>query len=358
MQSQRRSARTSFVATLPHTIRRLLVLLNLAGWLVASMSTLQARQQSTDLAPSNEARKAGSGSSTTVSKTKTGDAVLDLATLDIADFLRNCDRNGTGIHKQLLEYTYRLKKIRREFNGQGKSTEKQSQEFEAYPVRGQHVLIQLLENGKPLPSEEIEWQRQRAGENLERAEREAEQQQQAGQAAPNDPTGYPAAGIYGRVRRHPVAISIDPSAILRTCDLTSPRLEQLGEHETVVFDFHVRPGVVLPFRQAYLAQLTGRMWIDAIDKVIVRIEAWPADEARKTDPAQAAANAEPRLVYQQTKLATGAWVPSLMRINSGGNPALFDGLNWDVVFEFIDYKQFKTSADDLKIAPKKGDGNQ
>ena len=41
-----------------------------------------------------------------------------------------------------------------------------------------------------------------------------------------------------------------------------------------------------------------------------------------------------------------------MRINSGGNLMLFDGLNWDVVFEFADYKQFKTSADDLKIDPK------
>jgi hypothetical protein len=81
----------------------------------------------------------------------------------------------------------------------------------------------------------------------------------------------------------------------------------------------------------------------------VRLEAWPTDEFRKHD---AVVNAEPRLVYQQTKLDSGAWVPTLMRINSGTNSMLYDGLNWDVVFEFTEYKQFKTSADDLKIDQK------
>ncbi|HEY9231207.1 MAG TPA: hypothetical protein VIS78_03650 [Blastocatellia bacterium] len=352
MRSPRRAAHTSLATTLPPALRRLFLLLHLAAWLTVSAITLQAQQSSTDLSPSSETAKGAGGAG--VAKAKADGAALDLAKLDVADFLRACDRNGTAIHQRLLNYTYRLKKVRREFNDQGKAVEKQSQEFEAYPVRGQHILIQLLEDGLPLPSEEITWQRRRAGERLERAEREAEQQKQAGRDATDAPDGYPAAGIYGRVRHRPVGISIDPSTILRSCDLTAPRLEALGERETVVFDFKARPGVALPPRRAYLAQLSGRVWIDAADKVIVRIAAWPTDGFRKTDTPQAATAAEPRLVYQQTRLASGAWVPTLMRLNSGGNPALFDGLNWDVVFEFTDYKQFTTSVEDFKPDAKKG----
>lgn len=332
-------------------LRRGCLLLHLAAWLVVSAATLQAQQSSTDLSPSNEATKGAGGAGAL--KAKAGDTPLDLAKLDVAEFLRACDRNGTEIHQRLLDYTYRLKKVRREFNEQGKAVEKQSQEFEAYPVRGQHILIQLLEDGLPLPSEEIAWQRRIAGEQLERAEREAEQQRQAGGASAGAPDGYPAAGIYGRVRRHPVGISIDPSTILRSCDLTAPRLEMLGERQAVVFDFKARPGVTLPPRRTYLAQLAGRVWIDATDKVIVRVEAWPTDEFRKAESVQAATAAEPRLVYQQTRLPSGAWVPTLMRLNSGGNAALFDGLNWDVVFEFTDYKQFTTSVEDFKSHAKK-----
>lgn len=351
MPSNRGVARKHLAVTLSHALRRLLVGLSLASLLAASPGALQARQ-SNNSARLPEARKPATAAAADMPQAKAGDTALDIAALDITDFLRNCDRNGAEIQRQLLTYTYRLKKIRREFKGEGKAVERQSQEFEAYPARGQHVLIQLLENGVPLPSSAIEWQRRRAGETLELAERDAEQQ--AGAAAAKEPDGYPAAGVYGRVRRHMIAVSIDPTTILRACELTSPRKERLGVRETVVFDFHVRPGVELPGRKTYLARLTGRVWIDAADKVIARIEAWPTDEFRKTDPVTSAASAEPRLVYQQVKLATGTWVPSLMRMNSGGNPELFDGLNWDVVFEFTDYKQFTTSADDLKVESKKG----
>ena len=358
MQSPRRAVHISFAASLRHTLRRWFVLLNLAGLLIILTAT--SRAQSTDLNPSNEMRKSDGGATVTASTVKAGPPP-DLATMDTAAFVHDCDRNGTAIHTELLTYTYRLKKIRREFNDHGKASQKLLQEFEAYPVRGQHILIQVRENGEPLPSSEVEWQRRRAGEQLELAERTAEQQKQAGHPATNEPDGYPSAGVYARVHRHAVAVSLDPSTLLRNCDLTSPRLERLGERDSVVFDFHARPGVTLPPRRTYLARLTGRVWMDMADKVIVRLEAWPTDEFRKSDPAQASANAEanaePCLIYQQTKLATGAWVPSLMRINSGGNPALFDGLNWDVVFEFDDYKQFTTSVGDPKLDSKKTDNN-
>ena len=355
MQSSRHAAYDSFVANLRRACRRLFVLLNLAGLLIVSTTALRAQPQSTDLSQASEARKDGGGAATAAG-VKAGVA-LDLATLDTAALVRDCDRNGSAIHTQLLTYTYRLKKIRREFNDHGKASLKQLQEFEAYPVRGQHILIQLRENGEPLPNNVVEWQRRRAGEELQIAEREAERQEQAGHPTTKGPDGYPAAGVYSRVGHHPVAVSLDPSTILRNCDLTAPRLERLGERESVVFEFHVRPGVTLPPRRTYLARLTGRVWIDVADKVIVRLEAWPTEEFRKDDPAQMAASAEPRLIYQQTKLANGAWVPSLMRINSGGNPSLFDGLNWDVVFEFDDYKQFRTSVGDPLLDSKKAGNN-
>ncbi len=38
-------------------------------------------------------------------------------------------------------------------------------------------------------------------------------------------------------------------------------------------------------------------------------------------------------------------------MNAGGRAELFDGLNWDVVFEFSNYQRFDTSASDAIINP-------
>jgi hypothetical protein len=352
MQSSRHAAHANPLASL----RCLLVLLNLAGLLAVSAAEAHAQQQSTGLPLPGESHKSVATSQAAGSVTNADGASLNLASLDIADLVRTCERNGTEINQRWLNYTYRLKKILREFTDQGKAGDKQWQEFEAYPIRGQHILVQVFENGVPLPSAQVAWHRRRAGEDLERAEREAERQKQAGRAARDEPTGYPAAGVYVRVRHRLVAISIDPSTLLQASVLTAPRLEEADGRQCIVFDFHVRPDTVLPPRRTYLAHLVGRIWIDVADKVIARIEAWPTDELRKSDPPQTAKD-EPRFVYQQTKLPSGMWAPALMRINSGGNPALFDGLNWDVAFEFTEYKQFTTSAEDPKVEPQKSDSN-
>jgi chlorite dismutase len=54
------------------------------------------------------------------------------------------------------------------------------------------------------------------------------------------------------------------------------------------------------------------------------------------------------------RLPDGLWFPNLIRVNSAGDSLLFDGLNWDVLFEFNDYKRFSTTVEELKIQdPKK-----
>ena len=55
------------------------------------------------------------------------------------------------------------------------------------------------------------------------------------------------------------------------------------------------------------------------------------------------------LFYEQQKVATGIWVPRIIRLNSGGKAAAFNGLNWDVIFEFNSFQKFNTTADEEKI---------
>jgi hypothetical protein len=280
--------------------------------------------------------------------------------LDIDELVSEVESNGAAMHKQMPEYTYLLKKTRRILNEQGKATSVQVQGFEAYPVRGEHILIQLTSNGTPLPHWQIQAERRRAGEKLERLEKEEKQGEQTAKPL----GGYVGAGVYGKAQGKSVGLSVDPSAFLHSCELSSPRFDRIGDRDMIVLSFQARPGVELPRNKSFISRLVGSIWIDAADKVIARLEAWPAPDLLKPDPAkqdpakqdpakqtdaQALSSPEPRLIYQQVRLPDGLWFPNLIRVNSAGDVLLFNGLNWDVKFEFSDYKRFSTTIEDVKI---------
>ncbi len=264
--------------------------------------------------------------------------------LNIEELVREALVKGGSAHRQLIDYTYQLKKTRRILNEQGKVIEELTQEFEAYPVSGEHALIQLAHNGKPLPEWHIDGDRKRAGERLLQHEGEKTAQEEKKEKASNGDR-YIAAGIFGRSPTKQVTLSIDPSAFLQVCEFSSPHSEKLHDRTMIVLDFRPRAAVILPPTKTYVARLTGTIWIDADDKVLVKLEAHAPTEASKTGA---------MVLYQQSRIGEGIWFPSLIRLNSAGDVITFDTLNWDVIFEFSDYKHFKTSADEGKVTePKK-----
>src|SRR5262249_10936580 len=112
-----------------------------------------------------------------------------------------------------------------------------------------------------------------------------------------------------------------------------------------------RAGVKLAPNHAYIAGLVGTVWIDQADKVLIRLEGWPETAAAFDLVQSTAPRDEAALIYQQTRQADGTWFPSMIRMNAGGRTDLFDGLNWDVIFEFSNYQRFNTNAEDLKVKP-------
>ena len=264
--------------------------------------------------------------------------------VDIEELVHEAQIRGGAAHRHLIDYTYQLKKTRRILNEQGKITEELTQEFEAYPVSGEHALIQLTHNGKPLADWQIDSDRRRAGERLLQYEREKAAQAENKEKPANEDR-YIAAGIYGRSPIKYVILSIDPTAFLESCEFTNLHTDKVNDREMIVLDFRPRSGVTLPAKKAYLTRLTGSIWIDAEDKMLAKLEAHAPAEAGKVGA---------MILYEQKRIADGIWFPAVIRLNAAGDGITFDSLNWDVIFEFNGYKQFKTSADEVNVTePKK-----
>ena len=138
----------------------------------------------------------------------------------------------------------------------------------------------------------------------------------------------------------------------RYAEFTSPRREQVRGRETIVLDFKPRAD----FRpadevQRPYARLAGRLWVDAADKTVVRLEAWPAD-ARPADSAPPP-TAEPSVVFEHERLPDGVWLERLVRIKTYGHTDVFNRIELDYTKEAADFKRFTADAGEDALDPPK-----
>ena len=103
------------------------------------------------------------------------------------------------------------------------------------------------------------------------------------------------------------------------------------------------------------AKLAGRIWIDALDKVVVRLEAWPetsfeASQASKVNARSSSASPiEPAIIFEQTRLPNGIWLESFVRIKTNGNREVFNRVNLDYTKQVGDFRRFDTITGEAKI---------
>jgi len=279
-----------------------------------------------------------------------GARLPDLSSLDISLLIRDSDRLGTAMHLRLPEYTYLQTRLSRELDPRGKMVERVSA-YEAYPIkvlgRQRHVISLISEDGAPVSPKRLKKERQQAAKEIETAERESALQ--VGGAPTAGAEKYVAAGI--GVSQAGDGVWIGVSQFLRQCRFEAPRYERLADRDMISLSIRSCAGDVGDPREQYLARMAGVVWIDAVDKVVARLEAWPAPETM-LERASAPRNAE-TIVYEQMRLPNGLWFPKRIRLNAIGKAALFNGTDKDMTFEFGHYQRFSTEVNDLQQATLK-----
>jgi hypothetical protein len=265
----------------------------------------------------------------------------DISSLDIPSLIRDSDRVGTAMHLRLPEYTYIQTRHSRELNPRGKLIEHISA-YEAYPLKvpGQHrhVISLISEDGVPLSPKRLKQERLEAAKEIEAAERKSG----ASQAGPNK---YITAGI--GLSRAGDGVWVGVSQFLQQCQFSSPRYDRLANRNMIALNIDSCSGKAGVPREQYLSEMAGVVWIDAVDKVVTRLEAWPKLEASEQEELSTTPETE-TLVYEQMRLQNGLWVPKRIRLNALGKAALFNGIDRDMTFEFSIYQRYNTEVDDLK----------
>jgi len=275
---------------------------------------------------------------------------------DMSGLLKQCICKGTS--KLITEYTYQLEMSKHRKNRRGE-IEKFSEVYEVYvpPLKKdrltQQIMVTTSRDGKPVSAKDLEKERLRAGEKLEKAEKEAQGQQTESPSflawcSGNSPIGtyftfVIAAGAMERKLR------FTPLSILRSCTFDSPRYEDLNGRRMIALTFKPREGFEYAAEDRYLSKLMGTIWIDAEEKIAARIEAWPVsgDSLEGSIKAHKALGKGAVITYEQVRLPEGVWMPKRIELNTNSYSHLFGRYYYDNTCVFTDYKRFTTSVEEV-----------
>ncbi|MEP7272919.1 MAG: hypothetical protein ABI882_15565 [Acidobacteriota bacterium] len=284
--------------------------------------------------------------------------------LDVIALTKEANCKGSG--DMLIEYTYVMQYTSQSKDKKGKE-ESETRVFEVYiptlkdGIGTRGVLIMTSRNGIPVPSEKMQKVRQEAGEQLEKAEeRIAKQKTPEPVASPHPVAGMKPLGMYPRMTtsRGTLGFSrggmtLDVHTILLKSSLVYVGREMIDGRDNLVFTFVPDPGATYDRWEKYVALITGRVWIDAKDRIVTRLSGWPASAGSSLSELKTPLTVPPAIYMEMVLLPDGNWMPRESRIMASEYPTLFDRVAEDGIVKYSDYQRFKTEAKDLRIdAPK------
>lgn len=272
---------------------------------------------------------------------------------DVPALLLEVARNEKALLARRLEYTWTARIVERELGKRGEVRGESSSLYEVYPVRGEFARKLLERDGVPVSRERADRELKKTAERLERAARDEQKRAEAKPepAAPStvqaqNPAGLPSFGFSTGRRESNGFISSEISMAVwrffRYCEFTHPRAVSFKGRDAIALDFRPRAG----FRPAEqiqkpYARLAGRLWVDAADRTVVRLEAWPDDATAGTS--------EPPVVFEHVRLADGLWIERFVRIKTYGHREIFNGIELDFTKEVTNFKRFSSVAGDDKL---------
>lgn len=270
------------------------------------------------------------------------DALFDAPsgeTLDARALLREVIEREPQTNVQYGDYTFTAKQTERELNDKGETKKETTYVWDIFLApNGSGIGKLVSQNNQPLPAERAAKEEKRVADFLAANER----------AAPPAHKGQ--GGFHIQLGSYGFGL-ID---ILRASEFVAPRRERFQERDAIVFDYRPRADFKPKTKNdEILARLIGLIWIDPVDKVVMRIEARSTDDFKVGGGLLMNVSRGAGFVFERMRLPDGFWVPRLYQWNANGKGMLFMKMSVYETTEWSNYRRFKTEAGDAKLdAPK------
>lgn len=274
--------------------------------------------------------------------------------LDVPALVREANCKGSG--DILIEYSYMMVAATAR-KGKNGGVIKDSTTYEVFiPTlkSGTHtrgILLVTARNGVPVPSEELDKDRLKAGQDLDEQEKKIQRSKPTLPPAAAPVSGMLPAGMYTRtvINRSVLGVSrggavFDVHTFLDSCTLSFFKREQSNGRDTLVFSFVPRADAGFADNEKYITQMGGEIRIDAQDRIVTGLVGWPGDSTGISR-----SNRPPAVDFEMMRLPGGVWLPTKTRINGLEYPFLFNHMTDDYQWTYANYVHFSTEIKDVKI---------
>jgi hypothetical protein len=258
--------------------------------------------------------------------------------LDVTALLREVEANQDELENRVAEYAFKQTEIDREINSKGELKKETTKVYDVYPLPNREAVQKLIsENGVPLSAERAAKEDKRVQEEFEKAERDKDKDEKKAAHRRAE-----------REKKKDEGTEISP--FLKACEFVSPRRENLDGREAIVFDFRPRDGFKPKTREeSLIAKLIGVVWIDPIDKQVIRLEARLAEGFKMAGGLLVSLKPGAALVMEQTRMAQGVWLPKFAQVNLSVKVLLFGGGDYNKTIQWSEYRHFAGDVKDYKI---------
>jgi hypothetical protein len=260
--------------------------------------------------------------------------------LNAQSLIKEVIEREPAVQVKYEDFTCTVKHTEHELNERGETTKETSRVYDIFMTpKGQSVGKLVEENGKPLAPAEAAKQEKQVADFLAAHENDKP-----------DPNRRKGAGGF-RIQLDSYGFGLDD--LLRVSEFISPRRETFQGREAIVFDYRSRADFQPKTKNdEVLKKIVGLIWIDAAEKVVMRIE------ARLTDDFKIGGGFVMNIkgagfVFERARLADGYWVPRFYHWNANGKGFLVMKRSVYETTEWTNFKRFRTDTGEVKIdAPK------
>src|SRR6266481_5354575 len=262
---------------------------------------------------------------------------------DLKKLFAEIDANQNAADKIKENYTGRRATEETQFDGSGKVTKIERQEYTFFYLHGEEISTLVGEDGKPLSKEKQAKQNEMTKKRIEEVQKKQTKKGEKEKKAEEE-----GKGDKDKDQDEP-GIEI----FLRSCQFVNPRHERFRGQDVLVFDFEGNPEYKPKNIAEHVAQqLAGVVWVDEKQHEVVRLEAYFVKDFRFAGGLLANLQKGTSFIFEQTFLNNEVWLPTYEEAHVGVRVLLVKGFKVNEVTRYSDYQRFHIETLSTIAKPK------
>src|ERR1051326_6148799 len=240
---------------------------------------------------------------------------------DLKKLFAEIDANQKVTDKLKENYTGRRATEETQFDGSGKVTKLEREEYTFFYLNGEEISTLVGKDDKALGEAEQNMQNNITKKRIEEIQKKQTKKEEKDQDEP---------GI---------------EMFLRACQFVNPRHERFRGQDVLVFDFEANPEYKPKnIAEHVVQQLAGVVWVDEKQHEVARLEAYFVKDFRFAGGLLANLQKGTSFVFEQTFVNNEVWLPTYEEAHVGVRVLLVKGIKVNEVTRYSDDQRFNVET--------------